>query len=74
MPTALIVLAAAEGHSSKTPFYVAGAALVAFAVIISAVGIARPDTFPPSRGVRTGVSLLAVLLVAAAMATAALTG
>jgi hypothetical protein len=73
MATALLVLAAAE-HTSKTPFYVAGGALVAFALVISAVGTRGAETFPSSRGARTGFCLLAALLVAAAMATAVLTG
>jgi hypothetical protein len=70
---ALLVLAAAEEHASKTAFYVAGGLLVAFALVISAVGTMGAETFPSSRGVRTGVCLLAGLLVAAAMATAVLT-
>jgi hypothetical protein len=73
MAAVLLVLAAAE-HTSKTAFYVAGGALVAFALVISAVGARGAETFPSSKGVRTGVCLLAALLVAAAMATAVLTG
>jgi len=69
-----IVFAATEGHeSSKTFFYVAGAALAVFAVLISALGLSRIGTFPSSRGQARGVIGLAGLLVLAAMAAAIIT-
>ena len=72
---ALITFAATEGEeSSKTAYYIAGAALAAFAVIISAIGISRHETFPPSKGAARGVMALAALLVAITMASAVLTG
>jgi hypothetical protein len=74
MVTALLVLAAAEEHTSKTPFYVAGGLLVAFALIIALVGTRGAETFPATKGARTGVCLLAAVLVAATMATAVITG
>ena len=40
-----------EAEPSKTPFYVAASALVAYALILSAVGIRKHDTFPPSKAV-----------------------
>jgi hypothetical protein len=57
---------------SKTAFYIAGALLVVFALALSAVGL-RSETFPPTKGARVLVSLVAVVLVAAAMTTAVLT-
>ncbi len=72
---ALITLAAAEGEeSSKLLFYVCGGLLALFAVVISAIGITRRDTFPASRGQARGVIALAALLVLAAMAAAVITG
>jgi len=73
---ALIVFAqeTAEEEGSKVPYYIAGGALAAFAVIISAIGIRGHETFPPGKGARTGVMLLAAVLVAATMASAVLTG
>jgi hypothetical protein len=68
----LITFAAEEG--SKTAYYIAGCALAAFAVIVSAIGISRHDTFPPSKGAARAVMGLAVILVAATMASAVLTG
>jgi hypothetical protein len=62
----------AESEPSKTAFYIAGALLVAFALAVSAIGI-RSETFPPTKGARVAVSLVAVVLVVAAMATAVLT-
>jgi hypothetical protein len=71
---ALLVLAATEGaEPSKGPFYVAGGALAAWAVIVAAFGIARHETFPPSRSAARGVMALSAFLVAATMATAVLT-
>ena len=72
MPLALVTLAAEE--HSKTPYYIAGIALAVFAVIISAIGISRHDTFPPSAGASRAVMGLAVVLVVATMASAVLTG
>jgi hypothetical protein len=72
--SAVLLAAAAEAHSSKVPFYVAGGALVLFALAISAVGVRGAETFPASKGARTGVCLLAAVLVVAAMASAVLTG
>jgi hypothetical protein len=70
----LLVLAAAEEHTSKTPFYVAGGLLVLFALAVSAVGIRGAETFPSTKGARTGVCLAALVLVAGAMAAAVITG
>jgi hypothetical protein len=67
------ILAAAEGadEHSKTAFYVAGGALAAWAVLVSLIGIAKPD-FPGRAASRT-VMTLSVLLVAGAASTAVLT-
>jgi hypothetical protein len=71
---ALLTLAQAEEESSKTAFYVAGAVLAVFAVVISVIGIRGHETFPPSRGAARAVMALAALLVAITMATAVITG
>jgi hypothetical protein len=73
---ALILLAQehVEEEASKTPYYLAGGLLAGFAVVISAIGIARHATFPGSKGARNGVMLLAAVLVAVTMASAVLTG
>jgi hypothetical protein len=60
--------AAAEAEKSKTPFYIAGMVLVAFAIVISVVGFQKPD-FPGNSGAARGVMALSVTLVAAAMIT-----
>jgi hypothetical protein len=72
---ALLVLAAtsAEEEPSKTAFYIAGGALVLFALAIAAIGVRGAETFPATKGARTGVCALAALLVAATMATAVIT-
>jgi hypothetical protein len=73
---ALILLAQehVEEEASKTPYYIAGGVLAAFAVVISAIGIRGHERFPGSKGGRNGVIAIAALLVAATMATAVLTG
>jgi hypothetical protein len=72
---ALITFAAAEEgeEASKTLFYIAGGALVAFAIVVSAIGITR-SSFPTSKGASRGVMALAALLVACTMAAAVITG
>ena len=57
------VLASAE--PSKVPFYVAGGALVAWAVALSAIGITQPK-FPGTEGrMRAVIGITIVLAVAA---------
>lgn len=70
---ALLVLASEGAESSKTAFYVAGGALAAWAVILSAVGLSRPE-FPGSDGVARGVMAISTVLVIAAAAAAVATG
>jgi hypothetical protein len=65
--------AESQDEPSKVAFYIAGALLVGFALVVSAIGI-RAETFPPSRGARTAVIGLGVVLVLATMASAVLTG
>jgi hypothetical protein len=71
---ALVSLAAAEQEeSSKTLFYVLGGVLVAWALLVSAVGIKRHETFPPSPEATRAVMGISVLLVLCAMASAVIT-
>lgn len=70
----LLVFAATEGEeTSKLPFYVLGGALAVWAVLVSAVGITRHETFPPSRGVASVVMLISTVLVVGAMGATILT-
>jgi hypothetical protein len=72
---ALVTLAAGalEEESSQVPFYLAGGVLALFAVVLSAVGISRHGTFPPSAGVQHALTALAAVLAVAAMLTAVIT-
>lgn len=71
---ALLVLAAdAGGETSKTAFYLAGGALAAWAVILAAVGLTRPE-FPGGDGAQRGVMAISTVLVVAAMVAAVATG
>jgi hypothetical protein len=72
---AVLLLAAEEAaEPSKAPFYILASLLVAFALILAAIGTARHETFPPSRGVSTAIIGVGVLLVAGTMVTAVITG
>ncbi len=71
----LLLTAAEHGEeASKTPFYVAGAVLAVFAVVVSAIGIRRHENWPSSKRAARGLMALAAVLVAITMATAVLTG
>ena len=71
----LLLTAAEHGEeTSKTSFYVAGLALTAFAVIVSAIGIRAHGHWPSSTGTTRAVMGICALLVAATMATAIITG
>jgi plastocyanin len=60
-------------EKSKVPFYIAGGALVAWALIVSlGLGMRRPD-FPGGPGGERVVILISVVLVIAAAATAVIT-
>jgi hypothetical protein len=63
----------AAEESSKTPFYICAAALVAFALLLTAVGTARHETFPPSNAVGRLLTLVCLALVAGTMVTAVIT-
>ena len=71
----LLLLQAAEEapEPSKTPFYILASCLVAFALILSAVGTARHETFPQTVGLQRAIMLVGVLLVAGTMFTAVIT-
>ena len=68
----LLQLAATEAEPSKLPFYVCGAVLVAWAVALSALGIARPR-FPESKGASRGVLGISLLLVVTTLASVLVT-
>lgn len=71
--TALLVLAAEEAEHTPIAFYIGGGVLAAWAVLLSAIGLARPD-FPESDGTAKGLYGLSAVLVVAAAATAILSG
>jgi plastocyanin len=73
-PAALtaFVLAAEKAEPSKTPFYIAGAVLAAWAVAVAVIGISRPD-FPGSATRSRLVMALSVVLVLTVVTTAVVT-
>ena len=71
----LLATAAEAGEeTSKTPFYVAGLVLTAFAVIVSAIGIRAHGHWPSSSGVERGVMGIALVLVVLTLGSAVITG
>ena len=62
----------AAGQPSKVPLYVVGGLLAAWAVVLAAIGLSRPE-FPGSPGRARGVMGLSGLLVVATMAAAVAT-
>src|SRR4051794_3483755 len=68
MTAAALLLA----ETSKTPFYIAAGVLVAWAIVLAALGLAR-GSFGEDRGLSRGIMVLSVVLVAGAMGTAAAT-
>jgi hypothetical protein len=66
-----LVLAASE-EPSKTAFYIAGAVLAVWAVVLAGIGLSRPD-FPYNgngqRGVMAISAALAVIAIGAAILT-----
>jgi hypothetical protein len=69
-----IVLAAAEeaAEPSKTAFYIAGALLAAWAVLLGASGLSRAE-LPGNQSAERGIIGVTVLLVAATISAAVLT-
>lgn len=61
------LLAVAE--PSKVPFFIAGGILAAWAVVLSAMGLSRPD-FPAGNAGARLVMLVTFVLVAASMTAA----
>jgi plastocyanin len=68
-----LVQFAAEDAPSKVPFYVAGSALAAWAVILAFLGLSRPS-FPGGRRGEIVVMAISVLLAGSAIGTAIGTG
>jgi hypothetical protein len=73
MLLALLIIAEAEAaEPSKTPFFIAGGLLAAWAMVVFFVGMRTPG-FPRSQGAARGVMAISFVLMAAAMATAVIT-
>ena len=68
----LATSASSEDEPSKTAFYIFGGLLVAWALVVSFLGMSQSE-FPRNAGAQRGVQLLTVVLVAGAMATAVIT-
>jgi hypothetical protein len=70
----MLSLFIAAGEPSKVPFYIAGAALACWAVVLAGIGLTRPSFPYNDRGARAvmGVSLVLMLAtIATAIATSA---
>jgi hypothetical protein len=70
---ALLLLAAeVAAETSKTPFFIAGGLLAAWAIVLFLVGM-RTESFPNGQGPERGVIAISLVLTVAAMATAVIT-
>ena len=65
-------LVIAAGEPSKTPFYIAGAVLVLWAIVLAGIGLSRPE-FPATQGAERGVMGITAVLVVIAIAMAVVT-
>jgi len=63
---------AEEHHKDHTAYYVAGIALACWAVLVAALGIARPS-FPGNGGGRAAVIAISAVLMIATTSSAVLT-
>jgi hypothetical protein len=73
MLTLLATVAEHSAHGgSKTAFYVAGAALAVWAVVVGGLGVARP-AFVEGEGPARAIMTIGILLALATMATAVAT-
>lgn len=72
---ALLELASVEGaeETSKAAFYIAGLALAGWAVVLTAIGMSRPN-FPGSVAASRGVMGISAVLVVATCAAAIISG
>jgi hypothetical protein len=68
--SALLLLTAAD-EPSKVPFFIIGGALAVYAVVLSAIGMSRPNFPFNARGQR---AVMAVTLVIAVLAVGAAIG
>jgi hypothetical protein len=67
--SALVLAAEAGAEPSKTPFYLLGGLLTAWAIVLAGIGMTQA-TFPATTGAKRGVIALTAVLVAGAMVTA----
>ena len=69
----MLNLLAVAADTSKVPFYIGGLLLAVWAVVLSAVGLTRPEFPYDARGQRA-VMVISLVLMVVALATAILTG
>jgi hypothetical protein len=72
VPAVLHLVFAASETSSKTAFYIAGAVVAVWAVILAGIGLSRPD-FPYNGSGQRGVIGISFVLVVIAIGAAILT-
>ena len=68
----MLSLIVAASEPSKVPFYIAGAVLAAWAVVLAGIGLTQPE-FPSSERGERGVIAISFVLMAVAIAMAIVT-
>jgi hypothetical protein len=67
------LLVAAASETSKVPFYICGGAVAVWAVLLSGIGLSRPE-FPNNPTGQRGVIAVSFVLIVLAIGAAILTG
>jgi hypothetical protein len=72
MLTSILIAATEHAEPSKTPFYIAGGALVIWALTVSYFGI-KQDSFAAPKATGTAIAVVGAALVATTMALSVIT-
>jgi NADH:ubiquinone oxidoreductase subunit 6 (subunit J) len=68
----VLILMIVASEPSKVPFYIAGAVLVIYALVVAGLGLTQPE-FPGSIGRARGLMALSVILMLVAVLAGILT-
>jgi trimethylamine:corrinoid methyltransferase-like protein len=68
----MLILLFAGAEPSKVPFYIAGAVLVVWAVVLAGIGLTQPE-FPGSERGTRGVMTISLILIVIAILAGVLT-
>jgi hypothetical protein len=64
--TLAAILASVEGEKSETPYFIAGGLFAVWAIVVSFIGLRRPD-FPKTKGAGRATIGVSVVLAASTL-------